>query len=345
MSRKDAPVHQPTRSVHTQSSLSATAATTIRTAVAREPGLSVVGVAGIGVALVCLVGVAVHGRFVPPEGKMLDAATFCFGVGVFTLTVALLLPLAGYAPEARRRWRRGYYVFPIYGLALESIQAFRGLDPRFTEEGERIDEIAGLIFGLTASSNTVLFVVLGLRFFRSDVLADRPVLRLGIRYGVTAVALSFAVGIVMSINSGRDIGDDGNLLLSHGLGVHGIQTIPAVALLVAAAEHHPKGHDMAARCWHRLARRLHRSPHPSRPRARPAGGVVPHRADSSRTGRMGDHRWPHTHRLARNRTRARRFVSLRPRWSRCSARPARTLTTSAVPHRPPRFAGGATNRR
>ena len=39
----------------------------------------------------------------------------------------------------------------------------------------------------------------------------------------------------MSVNSGRHIGEDGNLLLSHGLGVHGIQTIPMVALLVAAA--------------------------------------------------------------------------------------------------------------
>ena len=37
----------------------------------------------------------------------------------------------------------------------------------------------------------------------------------------------------MSINSGRDIGEDGNLLLSHGLGVHGIQAIPVVALPVA----------------------------------------------------------------------------------------------------------------
>ena len=208
-----------------------------RAAVDREPGLVAVGAAGLVVALVCLVGVAVRGRSVPPEGKMLDAATFCFGVGVFTLTVALLLPLAGYSPAGRRWWRRAFYVFAVYGLALESIQAFRGLDPRFTEEGSQLDVIAGIVFGVTAGLNTVLFVILGQRFFRSDVLADRPrpVLRLGIRYGVTAVWISFAVGIVMSVNSGRDIGDEGNLLLSHGLGVHGIQAIPVVALLVAAA--------------------------------------------------------------------------------------------------------------
>ena len=126
-------------------------------------------------------------------------------------------------------------MFAVYGLVLEPLQAFRGLDPRFTEEGSQVDVVAGIVFGLTAAFNTVLFVILGLRFFRSDVMADRAALRVGVRYGAAAVALSFAVGIVMSVNSGRHIGEDGNLLLSHGLGVHGIQTIPIVALLVAAA--------------------------------------------------------------------------------------------------------------
>jgi hypothetical protein len=207
----------------------------IRAGWAGEPGLFAVGAAGVVLALVCLVGMAARGRTVPPEGKLLDAATFCFGVGVFTLTVALLLPLAGYSAVGRRRWRRAYYVFVVYGLVLESLQAFRGLDPRFTEEGGSVDVVAGIVFGITALLNTILFVILGLRFFRADTLADRPLLRLGIRYGAAAVWLSFAVGIIMSINSGRHVGDDGNLLLSHAIGVHGIQTVPAVALLVTWA--------------------------------------------------------------------------------------------------------------
>jgi hypothetical protein len=206
-----------------------------RAAIRAEPGLSAVGAVGLVIAAACLVGVMVRGRYVPPEGKLLDATTFCFGVGVFTLTIAVLLPLAGYSTTARRRWRRAFYVFAVYGLVLESLQAFRGLDPRFTEEGSQLDVIAGIVFGLTALSNTVLFVLLGYRFFQPDALAERPVLRVGIRYGVAAVALSFAVGIVMSVNSGREIGDEGNLLLPHGLGVHGIQAIPIVALVLSAA--------------------------------------------------------------------------------------------------------------
>jgi hypothetical protein len=201
----------------------------------QEPGLIVVGLAGLVLGVVNLVGVAVHGRTLPPEGKLLAAATFTFGVGVYTLTVAVLLPLAGYSPEGRRRWRRAYYVYPVYGLVLETVQAFRGLDPRFTEEGGTIDVVAGIVFGVTAGSTTVLFVLLGSRFFRPDVLDDRPVLRLGIRYGVVAVALSFTVGIVMSVNGGRELGDDGNLLMAHGLGVHGFQVLPLVAVAVSAS--------------------------------------------------------------------------------------------------------------
>ena len=139
-----------------------------RVSFAREPGLVAVGVAGLVVALLCLIAVAVRGSFIPPEGKMLDAVTFSFGVGLFTLTVALLLPLAGYSQAARRRWRRAYYLFAVYGLALESIQSLRGLDPRFTEAGGPLDELAGVIFGVTAGLNTVLFLIPG-----ASLLPDR----------------------------------------------------------------------------------------------------------------------------------------------------------------------------
>ncbi|MGH8977822.1 MAG: hypothetical protein ACRDV7_07080, partial [Acidimicrobiia bacterium] len=215
-----------------------------RAAFGREPSLTGLGLVGLLLSAVCLVGVAVHGRSVPPEGKMLDAATFTFGVGVFTLTIALLLPLAGYSDSARRRWRRLYYVFVVYGFGLETVQAFRGLDPRFSDAGEQIDAITGAVFGMTALLNVILFVLLGLRFFANTVLDDRRVLRIGIRYGVVAVALSFAVGTLMSALSGRTVGDDGNLLLAHALGVHGIQAVPLVAIVLCAARPRPRSPAM-----------------------------------------------------------------------------------------------------
>ena len=82
---------------------------------------------------------------------------------------------------------------------------------------------------------TVLFVVLGMRFFRRDVLAHRPIVRAGIRFGVVSVNLSFAVGVLMSVTKGSTIGDDGDVLIAHALSIHGIQTIPAVAVLTSSA--------------------------------------------------------------------------------------------------------------
>lgn len=204
----------------------------VRAASRREPGLAAVGAAGLVIALLCLIAVAVRGSFIPPEGKMLDAVTFTFGVAVFTLTVALLLPMAGYSAKAERRWRRSYYVFAVYGLALEPIQAFRGLDPRFSDAGGQADVVAGILFGLTAVLMTIVSSLLGLRFFRADVLPHRRVLRLAIRYGSAAVMVSFGIGIIMSIASGRAIGEAGNLMLAHALGVHGIQVLPVMALLL-----------------------------------------------------------------------------------------------------------------
>jgi hypothetical protein len=198
--------------------------------VRREPVLAAVGVAGLVVALLCLIAVAWRGSFIPQEGKMSDAVTFTFGVGVFTLTMAAILPLAGYSVAAERRWRRTYLSFAVYGLVLEPVQALRGLDPRFSDAGGLLDVITGIIFGVLALVATIAFLFLGARFFRAEVLHDRPLLRSALRYGSVAVTISFGVGILMSIVSGRVVGADGNLMAAHALGVHGIQAVPLVAL-------------------------------------------------------------------------------------------------------------------
>ena len=85
-------------------------------------------------------------------------------------------------------------MFPVYGFVIEPLQSFRGLDPRFTEEGEPIDGIAGAFFGLTAALTIVLFVLLGVAVLPSRCARGSPVLRLGVRYGVVAVVISFASG-------------------------------------------------------------------------------------------------------------------------------------------------------
>jgi len=190
------------------------------------------GLVGLGLAGVALVGVAFHGPVKPPEGKLLDAATFNLGVGIFLLTIALVLPLAGLRDRGQRRLRRLFLAFAGYGFTVETVQSFRGMDPRFSPLHAPIDMVVGGLFGLNALLLTVAFIALGLRFFRTDVLPERPVLRLGIRYGAVAVGISFAVGILMSVIRSRTIGEAGNLLPAHGLGVHGIQVLPVAALLI-----------------------------------------------------------------------------------------------------------------
>jgi hypothetical protein len=203
-----------------------------RVAFTRERELTALGIAGLVIAAVCFVGVLVRGTFVQPEGKLFPATTFTFGVAVFSLTIALLLPLAGYSARARRRWRLAFGIFIAYGLVIEPVQAFRGIDPRFTEVGGVVDQVAGGVFGVTAVLLTLAFVALTLRFFRSDVLVGRPPLRDAIRYGAVAVCISFGIGILMSILQGREVGEGGDLMIAHALGVHGIQTLPLVGLIV-----------------------------------------------------------------------------------------------------------------
>jgi hypothetical protein len=74
---------------------------------------------------------------------MAEAVTFC---AVVTLTMAWLLPLADYSRAARCRWRCGYCLFAVYGVLLESAQAFRGRDPRFSEVGGAVDSVTGSVF-------------------------------------------------------------------------------------------------------------------------------------------------------------------------------------------------------
>ena len=81
-----------------------------------------------------------------------------------------------------------------------------------------------------------------------------------------AVAISFGVGVVMSVTGGREIGEEGNLLLAHGLGVHGIQTLPLIALIVSASRADTTA-PMGARRRCRLARRVRRRTAPSGSRA------------------------------------------------------------------------------
>ena len=199
----------------------------------REAVLTRVGLLGIALAGITSAVALVHGDWLlEPEGRLQEAVRFDLALGIYNLTLALLLPLAGMGPAAERRWRRWTIGLTLFGYGMENIQAWRGLDPRFSSVAGVFDQILGAVFFMQALGVLVLFVVLTGRFFGDDVLPDHPGLRRSLRYGATASYLAFFVGILMSGLSGRVINEGGDLIAIHAAGFHGLQAVPLVALLL-----------------------------------------------------------------------------------------------------------------
>ena len=195
--------------------------------------LTVMGFVGIVLGLICLaVMVARGGVPIPPEGDLSKPATFNIAVGIYILTIALFLPSAGFSERGRKRWVRWNVGLFGYAYIIETVQVFRGLDPRFSRHGTPLDQIAGGVFFLTALGVMVLFIIMALRFFRRGRPdADSPVI-LAIRYGTAAAMGAFIAGIWMSVIQGRTTGAAGNILPLHALGFHGLQAVPLIALLL-----------------------------------------------------------------------------------------------------------------
>ena len=198
-----------------------------------NPIITWAGFAGIFLGVVVFaIWVARGGAPIPPEGELGKAITFDIAVGIYLLTLALLIPEARFSDSRRKRWTMWMVVVFTYSYSLENIQTLRGLDPRFTRAGGVVDQILGGLFGLVAIGMIVTFVVVARRFFlkgRPD--ADSPVL-LAIKYGCVATMAAFAAGLWMSAIAGRHTGPAGNILPLHALGFHGLQAIPVVALLL-----------------------------------------------------------------------------------------------------------------
>lgn len=199
---------------------------------AEFPALTAVGLLGMGLGAFCLLLAVVLGVEIPPEGNLVDTATFNGSVGFFILTMVMLATEVRWTPKGRRWWSTLLVVFAVYSFGIETIQALRGLDPRFSRVAGPTDQLLGGVFFLVALGILMCFVPLALKYFRQPV----SPLTAAVRYAAAASFVAFGVGIVMSVATlGRHVPEAGNLLVLHAAGFHGLQAIPLVALVLGWA--------------------------------------------------------------------------------------------------------------
>ncbi len=217
--------------------------TALRTAAAgamgvyrRERMLTAVALLGIVLGIGCAVAIGVRGtELVGTEGHLRKAMAFNVAVGIYLLTLILLLPLARFSRGGLWTWRVWQVVLALYAFGVETVQIARGIDPRFTKAGSTLDQILGAFFFLAAIGMIVTFAIVAWKVLsrRMDG-ADGPLL-LALRYGAAAVFGAFAAGFWMSAAQGSRAGAEGSILPLHAIGFHGMQALPLVAILLTWA--------------------------------------------------------------------------------------------------------------
>ena len=180
-------------------------------------------------AVVCTIVATVNGGWlIEPAGRLKEAMRFDVAIAIYLLTLALIVPLAGFDPTESRRWHRWMIGLVIFSLSVENLQILRGVDPRFSSDP--LDSAIGGIFFLSALGIMALFIEVTARFFSNATLGDHPALRIALRYASATAIMGFVVGIIMSGVRTREIGA-GSMMLIHAGGFHGLQAVPVVALL------------------------------------------------------------------------------------------------------------------
>jgi hypothetical protein len=202
-----------------------------------EMWMVLTGLLGIFIAGLCAVWVMLYGGPVTPDGDVLKAVSFDAAIGIFLLSTAAILPFAAMGAKSKKFFRRSIIFLTLYCYFAETVQNFRGVNPRFVENGTPFDNVVSSFFTLVALLLVLDYLFLAVHFFRKRAYLQRAVLVVAIRYSMIAVMLSFAAGIWISVNEGRLTGLHGNIIWLHGLGFHALQAVPFVAWLTERKLH------------------------------------------------------------------------------------------------------------
>jgi len=192
---------------------------------------------GILLAGICAVWVLLNGGPVAPDGDVLKAVSFDAAIAIFLLSTAAIVPFAAMGAKSKKFFRRSIILITLFCYFAETVQNFRGVNPRFVENGTPFDNIISMLFSLAAFSLILVYLFLTVHFFRKKAYLQRAVQVVAIRYSMVAVMLSFAAGLWISVNEGRFTGLHGNIIWLHGLGFHALQAVPFVAWLAERKLH------------------------------------------------------------------------------------------------------------
>ncbi|USK32895.1 hypothetical protein LIT25_20270 [Bacillus sp. F19] len=197
-----------------------------------EKWLVITGIFGIILSVGIAFYIFFQGPIILPEGNMGDAFSFNAAIGIFLLSIAMILPFARLGTRKRKTIRWLFITAALYSYTIETVQNFRGFNPRFSLEGTIVDTIGGMLFGVVSLLLVILTLLLMIQFFRMKPPYERPFLIMGIRYAFLSVLVANIAGIWMILLQERFTGDAGNLIVLHGIGFHALQTLVLPGLLL-----------------------------------------------------------------------------------------------------------------
>jgi hypothetical protein len=205
---------------------------------AREKLLVILALIGFSLSAGIALYIGLYGSIIFPEGNVERAFSFNAAIAMFILSLAAILPVSGLSLRQRAKVRWFFIPALLYAYGIETIQQFRGINPRFTRAGSVFDTVAGILFGLDSLLIIIVTVLLAIPFFRQRQLNKRPLLILGIRYAFLSTMIAFAAGLWMIALQSRYTGSAGNLMVLHGLGFHALQALPLLGWLSERANIH-----------------------------------------------------------------------------------------------------------
>ncbi|NYE08669.1 hypothetical protein F4694_005518 [Bacillus niacini] len=205
-----------------------------------ERALIITGLIGFLLSAGISIFIFFNDPIIAPEGNMRDAFSFNAAIGMFILSIAAILPLSRFGARKRKVVRWLFIFASIYSYTIETLQNFRGINPRFSREGTVVDIAAGMLFGVISLVLVALTIVLMVHFLRMKQPHGRPFLIMGIRYAFLSVLAANSAGIWMILLQDRLTGGTGNLIVLHGVGFHALQTLILPAWLLEKAQIHEK---------------------------------------------------------------------------------------------------------